>query len=31
MSLVLRKKIEAGAGISPTILQFHEFWEPLQV
>lgn len=30
MSSVLRKKIEAGAGISPTILQFHEFWEPLQ-
>lgn len=30
MSSVLRKKIEAGAGISPTILQLHEFWEPLQ-
>jgi hypothetical protein len=30
MSSVLRKKIEAGAGIPPTILQFHEFWEPLQ-
>ncbi len=29
MSSVLRKKIEAGAGIPPTILQFHEFWEPL--
>ncbi len=31
MSSVLRKKIEAGAGIPPTILQFHEFWEPLQI
>lgn len=30
MSSVLRKKIEAGAGMPPTILQFHEFWEPLQ-
>lgn len=30
MSSVLRKKIEAGAGIPPTILQFQEFWEPLQ-
>jgi len=30
MSSVLRKKIEAGAGIPPTILQFNEFWEPLQ-
>lgn len=30
MSSVLRKKIEAGAGIPPTILQFHDFWEPLQ-
>ncbi len=30
MSSVLRKKIEAGAGTPPTILQFHEFWEPLQ-
>jgi len=31
MSSVLRRKIEAGAGIPPTILQFQEFWEPLQV
>lgn len=31
MSSVLRRKIEAGAGIPPTILQFHEFWDPLQV
>src|SRR3990167_755652 len=30
MSSVLRKKIEAGAGIPPAILQFHEFWDPLQ-
>lgn len=30
MSSVLRKKIEAGAGIPPTILQFHEFWDPMQ-
>jgi hypothetical protein len=30
MSSVLRKKIEAGAGIPPTILQFHAFWDPLQ-
>lgn len=31
MSSVLRKKIEAGAGVPPTILHFHDFWEPLQV
>lgn len=31
MSSVLRKKIEAGAGMPPTILQFHDFWEPLQL
>lgn len=30
MSSVLRKKIEAGAGIPPSILQFQDFWEPLQ-
>jgi hypothetical protein len=30
MSSVLRKKIQAGAGIPPAILQFHEFWDPLQ-
>jgi len=30
MSSVLRKKIEAGAGIPPTILHFHAFWENLQ-
>lgn len=31
MSSVLRKKIEAGAGMPPTILKFHDFWEPLQL
>jgi len=30
MTSVLRKKIEAGAGISPTILQCGEFWDSLQ-
>ncbi len=30
MSSVLRKKIEAGAGIPPTILQFHDFWDMMQ-
>jgi hypothetical protein len=30
MSVVLRKKIEAGAGMPPAILQFDGFWEPLQ-
>ncbi len=30
MSSVLRKKIEAGAGIPPTILQFQDFWDTLQ-
>lgn len=30
MSSVLRKKIEAGAGIPPTILQYQEFWDLLQ-
>lgn len=30
MSSVLRKKIQAGAGIPPSILQFQEFWDPLQ-
>ncbi|HRI99720.1 MAG TPA: FliM/FliN family flagellar motor switch protein [Hyphomonas sp.] len=31
MSSVLRKKIEAGAGIPPTILQYQDFWDMLQV
>jgi Type III flagellar switch regulator (C-ring) FliN C-term len=31
MTSVLRKKIEAGAGISPTILQCSEFWDALQI
>ncbi|MFN7180738.1 hypothetical protein [Hyphomonas sp.] len=30
MSSVLRKKIDAGAGIPPTILQYQEFWDMLQ-
>ncbi len=30
MSSVLRKKIEAGAGIPPGILQFQDFWDPMQ-
>jgi hypothetical protein len=30
MSSVLRKKIEAGAGIPPTILQYQDFWDMLQ-
>jgi len=30
MSSVLRKKIEAGVGMPPAILQFEDFWEPLQ-
>ncbi|WP_299951503.1 FliM/FliN family flagellar motor C-terminal domain-containing protein [Hyphomonas sp. BRH_c22] len=29
MSAVLRKKIESGAGIPPSILQMQEFWEQL--
>jgi hypothetical protein len=31
MTSVLRKKIEAGAGIPPKILQCTEFWDALQV
>lgn len=31
MSSVLRKKIEAGAGIPPTILQYQDFWDLLQL
>ena len=31
MSSVLRKKIDAGAGIPPTILKFSEFWDPMQL
>jgi hypothetical protein len=30
MSVVLRKKIEAGVGMPPAISQFDDFWEPLQ-
>ncbi|MEQ9505275.1 MAG: FliM/FliN family flagellar motor C-terminal domain-containing protein [Hyphomonas sp.] len=30
MSSVLRKKIEAGAGIPPSILKFQDFWDSLQ-
>lgn len=30
MSSVLRKKIEAGAGIPPTILQYQDFWNLIQ-
>lgn len=30
MSSVLRRKIEAGAGIPPTILQYQDFWDMLQ-
>jgi hypothetical protein len=30
MSSVLRKKIEAGAGVPASILQFQDFWDPLQ-
>ena len=30
MSSVLRKKIQAGVGMPPAILQFDDFWEPLQ-
>ncbi len=30
MSSVLRKKIDAGVGMPPAILQFDDFWEPLQ-
>ena len=29
MSSVLRKKIESGAGVPPSILQMQEFWEQL--
>ena len=29
MSAVLRKKIESGAGVPPSILQMQEFWEQL--
>ena len=30
MSAVLRKKIEAGAGVPPSILQLQAFWQQLQ-
>ena len=29
MSAVLRKKIDSGAGVPPSILQMQEFWEQL--